>query len=163
MGQEKLQGGALGGVDELYREVILDHFKSPKNKGKAENANATSEGMNPLCGDQITVTARIENGKIGEIKFDGHGCAISQAAASMMTLVVKNRTPKEVEEMAVALKKLFGVEEAKNKATPFNIDHLGDTVALEGVKKYPVRIKCALLSWNTLLDSLKSIKGESHD
>ena len=150
MTQEKLQGGAMGGVEELYREVILDHFKAPKNRGTLPNANAKAEGMNPLCGDQLIMNAVVENGRLTDVKFEGHGCAISQSAASMLTQVVKGKTVDELKRLTGLYKAMFSGE------TPS--DELGDLVALEGVKKYPVRIKCALLSANTLLETVENFQ-----
>lgn len=144
------EGGAMGGVEELYREVILDHFKSPRNKGKLNRKTSSSEGLNPLCGDQISVEVLIENGRIKEIGFEGHGCAISQSSASMMTAAVKGKTVDEAASAVNAFKRMFGIAEAA-PGTPVE---LGDLEALEGVKKYPVRIKCALLSWNTLQQAM---------
>lgn len=149
---EKIQGGAMGGVEELYREVILDHFKSPKNRGELENANAHAEGMNPLCGDQLTIAVRIDGDEITDIRFEGHGCAISQSAASMLTALVKGKSIADVRDLAQTYKKMFGVEDGP--APRHQTDDLGDLISLEGVKKYPVRIKCALLSANTLLQSI---------
>ena len=149
---EKIQGGAMGGVEELYREVILDHFKSPKNRGELENANARAEGMNPLCGDQLTIAVNIDGDTIKDIRFDGHGCAISQSAASMLTALVKGKAIADVRDLAQTYKKMFGVWDGP--APRHQADDLGDLISLEGVKKYPVRIKCALLSANTLLQSI---------
>ena len=153
---DKVQGGAMGGVEELYREVILDHFKSPKNRGELGDANARAEGMNPLCGDQLTIAARIDGDAIKDIRFDGHGCAISQSAASMLTALVKGKKIDDVRDLAQTYKKMFGIDEGTpSKHVP---DDLGDLISLEGVKKYPVRIKCALLSANTLLESIDSFQ-----
>ncbi|MBV9080283.1 MAG: SUF system NifU family Fe-S cluster assembly protein [Elusimicrobia bacterium] len=149
-----MQGGATGGVEELYREVILDHFKTPKNRGEVANANAKAEGMNPLCGDQLSITAIVDGGEIKDVRFEGHGCAISQSAASMFTQLVKGKKVKDVRDLAAVYKKMFGVTDANGDAARFKFDDLGDLIALEGVKKYPVRIKCALLSANTILESL---------
>jgi nitrogen fixation protein NifU and related proteins len=159
---DRIQGGAMGGVEELYREVILDHFKAPKNRGEVGGANARAEGMNPLCGDQLSISALIDGGKIKEVRFDGHGCAISQSAASMLTELVKGRPIAEVRELTVTYKKMFGLEESGDSR--FAQDDLGDLISLEGVRKYPVRIKCALLSANTLLESLEQFeqKGARH-
>jgi nitrogen fixation NifU-like protein len=162
MSQEKIQGGAMGGVEELYREVILDHFKTPKNRGVLPNANAKADGMNPLCGDQLTMQAVIENGRLADVKFEGHGCAISQSAASMLTQVVKGKTIEELQRLARIYKGMFGVEVESGKTTAVTAseppEELGDLVALEGVKKYPVRIKCALLSANTLLETIQNFQ-----
>lgn len=155
MSEEKKQGGALGGVDDLYREVILDHFKAPKNKGDLPDANTRSEGVNPLCGDQITISARIENGEIADIRFSGHGCAISQSAASMMTQLVKGKPIATARDLASLFKSMFGLKDAE-PAPGLGDDDLGDAIALEGVKRYPVRVKCATLSWNTLMQALES-------
>lgn len=154
----KTEGGLMGGVEDLYREVILEHFKSPKNKGKLENACVEVEGMNPLCGDQIVLTANIEGDTVKEIRYTGHGCAISQAAASMMTDLITGKTIKDIKALSVTYKNLFGVEGDGSNETPYTREDLGDAMALEGVKKYPVRIKCALLSWNTLLQCFEENK-----
>jgi nitrogen fixation NifU-like protein len=148
-------GGPMGGVEELYREVILEHFKVPQNKGQIEKPTVKAEGMNPLCGDQISITAILDGDKIKDLKFDGHGCAISQSSASMMTAALKGKTLKDASGLAALFKKMFGIED-KEAVLPKDPEALGDLEALEGVKKYPVRIKCALLSWNTLLEALKS-------
>ena len=156
MSQDKIQGGALGGVEELYREVILDHFKAPKNRGTLANANARADGVNPLCGDTLAMTALIDNGVVTDLKYDGHGCAISQSAASMLTAVVKGRSIEDIRALAETYKGMFGVEEkGAPKPSKFQQDDLGDLISLEGVRKYPVRIKCALLSANTLLQAIE--------
>lgn len=154
MSQEKIQGGAMGGVDELYREVILDHFKSPKNKGRLAAPNAEAQGMNPLCGDQISMTALIENDQIKDLKFEGHGCAISQSAASMLTEATKGKKIQSVKELIQSYKEMFGINEGEHPPLKINLDSLGDLITLEGVKKYPVRVKCAVLSSNTLMQML---------
>jgi nitrogen fixation protein NifU and related proteins len=153
---EKIDGGATGGVEELYREVILDHFKSPKNRGPLPTANARAEGVNPLCGDQISISLQVEDDRLKEIRFEGHGCAISQSAASMMTALVKGKPIVEAQRLARNFKRMFGIEDAASKdSAKLEFDELGDLIALEGVKKYPVRIKCAILSANTLMQSVE--------
>jgi len=156
MKEQPAQGGAMGGVEELYREVILDHFKSPKNRGELSGANAKADGMNPLCGDQLAISALVDGGKVVDVRFEGHGCAISQSAASMLTELMKGRSIAEVRALTSTYKKMFGVEETV--PSQFVLDDLGDLISLEGVKKYPVRIKCALLSANTLLESLEQFE-----
>jgi nitrogen fixation protein NifU and related proteins len=154
---EKMQGGTFGGVDDLYREVILEHFKSPRNKGPLPEADLKADGMNPLCGDKISLSARVKDGKVAEVHFDGHGCAISQSSASMMTAVFKGRPVEETKELTRLFKSIFGIESGNGEApVKFTHDDLGDLQALEGVKRYPVRIKCALLAWNTWLEALKT-------
>src|SRR5882672_11926717 len=154
MNKEKTQGDAMGGVDELYREVILDHFKAPKNRGKIETPSNHADGVNPLCGDQITISANIDNGIIKDIKFEGHGCAISQSSASMMTAAIKGKSLGEAKSVTQAFKQMFGLE----ANDPSLSVELGDLESLEGVKKYPTRIKCAVLAWNTFLESLENNK-----
>lgn len=157
MSQDKQQGGALGGVEELYREVILDHFKSPKNRGGLPNANAHADGTNPLCGDQLSISAIIEDNVITDVKYEGHGCAISQSAASMLTEIMKGRSIEDLKLLSQLYKEMLGVsEKGVAKQTKYVVDDLGDLISLEGVKKYPVRIKCALLSANTLLESIEN-------
>jgi len=158
---DKMEGGAFGGADDLYREIILEHFRSPRNRGTVDKATATAEGVNPFCGDQIKVSALIEGDVIKDVKFDGRGCAISQSCASMMTGLLKGKTVPEARAFASSFKKLFGLEADENSSTAgpaVTMDDLGDLQALEGVKKFPVRIKCALLCWNTFLQGLKELK-----
>jgi nitrogen fixation protein NifU and related proteins len=160
-----MEGGATGGVDELYREVILDHFKKPKNRGKLDKANAKADGMNPLCGDQLSISATVDGDVVKDIKFEGHGCAISQSAASMLSEAVKGKALSQVSELIALYKKMFGVKDEDISVDSNRpMDDLGDLISLEGVKKYPVRIKCALLSANTVLESLRPFlkREDSH-
>lgn len=149
------EGGAFGGVEDLYREVILEHFRSPKNKGHLKNPSAKAEGVNPLCGDQISISILVEGEKLKEIRFEGHGCAISQSSASMMTALLKGKTLKKANVILSTFKNKMGVEK---KVDPAESVDIGDLESLEGVKRYPVRIKCALLAWNTFLKSLSNLK-----
>ncbi len=148
----------MGSLDELYREIILEHFKSPHHKGSLANANRTGEGMNPLCGDDVQISLLMNGDTIQDIRFDGHGCAISQAAASMMTDAVKGKSVEAVLRLARGFKAVFGVKDdstnGQKAPPPLTEEEMGDRAALEGVKKFPVRIKCAILSWNTLLETL---------
>jgi nitrogen fixation NifU-like protein len=135
---------------ELYQEVILDHNRSPRNRGRLENANGQAEGHNPLCGDEIDVTVRLDDGRVAEIAFEGHGCAISTASASLMTEAVKGMTVEEADE-------IFRTFQAMVTATGQPEEHpeLGDLEVLAGVREYPVRIKCATLPWHTLRAALQ--------
>ena len=136
-------------LDELYKEVILDHYRSPRNKGHLDPHDMSLERNNPLCGDEIELYLKFDADTIAGIAFDGKGCSISQASASMMTEKVKGKDIKEAMAIAESVKAMMAGEEDGDA------DALGDLVSLKGVVKYPVRIKCALLGWNTLLEALE--------
>jgi nitrogen fixation NifU-like protein len=138
----------LAGLDELYKEVILDHYKNPRNKHDLPGAELTSSKNNPLCGDEITVLAHLDGGAVAEVAFLGSGCSISQASASMMTEAVKGKSVDEAREVTTEFR---GMMEG---ALDPDEDDLGDLMALKGVVKYPVRIKCAVLAWDVLQDAL---------
>jgi nitrogen fixation NifU-like protein len=136
-------------LDELYKEVILDHYRAPRNKGRLDPHDVALERNNPLCGDEIELFLRFNGEDLEGIAFEGKGCSISLASASMMTEKVKGLDVKDAAAMADSIKRMMaGEEEGDEKA-------LGDLVSLKGVVKYPVRIKCALLGWNTLLEGLE--------
>lgn len=143
--------------EELYRELILDHYKAPRNRGALAGADYAVELFNPLCGDQITVAVKLEGDTIADCRFDGHGCAISQASASMMTERMKGRGRAE------ALAAIGRFKAAMRGEVPFGelAGELGDAVALEGVRKFPVRIKCATLAWNSLEQALQGRSGKA--
>ena len=135
-------------LDELYREVILDHYKAPRNRGELDPHTVRVEGLNPLCGDEIQVDVLLKDGEVQDIAFTGRGCSISQASASMMTEAVKSLSTDEVAELIDTFKAMMHGE-------PVDTEPLGDLEALEGVQKFPVRIKCALLAWTTLEQALR--------
>lgn len=137
-------------LDELYREVILDHYSSPRNRRRIESPDAEAEGYNPLCGDDVTVQLRLEDGAIADAAFEGQGCSISQASASMLTEQVQGLSLAEAQGLAEAFRRLMqdGAEVDQD---------LGDLEALTGVKKFPVRVKCATLAWNALLEALVQV------
>jgi len=137
-------------LNQLYQEVILDHYRRPRNKGALEDATHTITMNNPLCGDVIDLMIRVEDGRIEEARFEGRGCSISQASASMLTGRVKNRTPEEAKDLADRFTRLLHGDE-----TLLQDAELGDLRALAGVSKFPVRIKCALLGWNCLEELLE--------
>jgi nitrogen fixation protein NifU and related proteins len=149
----------MNGMEDLYREIILEHFKSPHNKGIDSSAGIRGEGTNPLCGDSVTLGINLQGEKIQAIKFDGHGCAISQSSCSMMTDAIQGKTVKDAETLAKRFKAVFGVSDRGDSPQKLTPDELGELASLEGVKKFPVRIKCAILPWNTLLETLKKING----
>jgi nitrogen fixation NifU-like protein len=136
-------------LEELYKEVILDHYRTPRNKGRLDPHDIAIERNNPLCGDEIELFLRFDGETLEGIAFDGKGCSISQASASMMTEKVKGLETKAAAAMAESIKKMMAGEEEGDAST------LGDLVSLKGVVKYPVRIKCALLGWNSLLEALE--------
>ena len=136
-------------LDELYKEVILDHYRAPRNKGKLDPHDVALERNNPLCGDEIELFLKYEGDSLVGIAFDGKGCSISQASASMMTEKVKGLSTKDAASLAESIKAMMAGEDGADEKA------LGDLVSLKGVVKYPVRIKCALLGWNTLVEALE--------
>ena len=134
--------------DDLYRELILDHYRRPRNRGALAQATARAEGLNPVCGDEIHLDLDIHGGVIEDIAFSGQGCSISQSSASMLTDRVKGRS---VEEAARVMDKVRAM--LVDGALPD--EEIGDLEALEGVAKLPVRVNCALLSWNVLREGLE--------
>ena len=137
-------------LEELYKEVILDHYRSPRNKGRLDPHDVALERNNPLCGDEIELYVKFEDDDVNGIKFEGKGCSISQASASMMAEKVEGMDAKEARALVESIKRMMAGDEEGNA------DELGDLVSLKGVVKYPVRIKCALLGWNTLQEALES-------
>lgn len=130
---------------DIYQQVILDHNRNPRNFRRLPDANRTAEGHNPLCGDQITLYAQVEDGVIRDIGFEGSGCAISKASASLMTTAVKGKTEEEAEDLFRA----FHAMMTDSEGAP-DPKSLGKLAAFAGVKQFPVRVKCANLSWHTL-------------
>ena len=141
-------------LDDLYREVILDHYRSPRHKKPLEDAQIDVHRHNPLCGDDLTVRiALAEDGTAREVAFEGQGCSISQASASMMTDAMTGKTMPEIEDLLLKFRRMMAGEEG------ISDDELGDLIALKGVVKYPVRIKCAVLGWDVLQDALGQDTG----
>jgi nitrogen fixation protein NifU and related proteins len=137
---------------ELYQEVILDHNRSPRNYGRMENPDRKIDGYNPLCGDHFTLFVKLENGIIKDISFDGAGCAISKASASVMSASVKGKTIAEAEKLFEQFHSMV-----KGEIDPSeNIEELGRLAAFSGVSEYPARVKCATLAWHTLHTALTS-------
>ena len=136
-------------LDDIYKEVILDHYKAPRNKRALPTANHVCSRNNPLCGDEITVEADVEDGTIAEVTFQGAGCSISQSSASMMTEATTGRPVDDALALAAAFRGMMAGEVEPDE------DRFGDLVALKGVVKYPIRIKCAVLAWDVLQDALQ--------
>jgi nitrogen fixation protein NifU and related proteins len=141
-------------LEELYQEIILDHYRRPRNKGKVNPADLQAREYNPLCGDDVEVTAKLTDGKIAEIKFDGHACTICTASASIMTQKLKNKTLPEASALAEDFQKMMRGEAA------FGGKEMGDLKALEGVLKFPVRVKCATLPWHAMQSGIRERSGK---
>ena len=149
----------MAGLEDLYREIILDHYRSPRNKGELPTPPAhRSEGFNPLCGDEIVVYVDVSDGVVRDVKFGAQGCSISQSSASMMAAAVKGKTVPEARQLVRAVKAMMSIHEhaleGDEASEPDGEVRLGDLEALRGVVKFPVRIKCATLPWNTLTQGL---------
>lgn len=144
-------------LSELYQQVILDHNKRPRNFRKLETANHSAEGFNPLCGDQLTVYLHLEDDAVKEISFEGSGCAISKAAASMMTQAVKGKSKEDVEKL---FNEFHGMVTGElDEATTTN--SLGNLTIFSGVREFPVRVKCASLPWHTMHAALNNQESAS--
>ncbi len=151
----------MPGLEDLYREIILDHYRNPRNRGELPVPPARRvEGFNPLCGDEIVVFLDVEDGRVTDVRIGGQGCSISQSSASMMSAAVKGKSVEEARQLIRAFKAMMSIHEQRLDGTdgePVAPDpdvKLGDLEALQGVVKFPVRIKCATLSWNTLAQAL---------
>ena len=135
-------------LDDIYKEVILDHYKSPRNKRELPEAELSCSKNNPLCGDEITVYVHQEDGKIADVAFQCQGCSISQSSASMMTEAIGGQPIDEARRLAEDFRGMMAGETEPDE------DEFGDLVALKGVVKYPIRIKCAVLAWDVLQEAL---------
>jgi nitrogen fixation protein NifU and related proteins len=154
----------MPGLEDLYREIILDHYRNPRNRGELESPPAhRAEGFNPLCGDEIVVTILVDDDVVSDVKIGGQGCSISQSSASMMSAAVKGKSVSEARDLIKAFKAMMSIHEQEldGEGEPDEVleggepgTKLGDLEALRGVVKFPVRIKCATLSWNTLANAL---------
>jgi nitrogen fixation NifU-like protein len=136
-------------LDEIYKEVILDHYKSPRNKRELPGATFSCTRNNPLCGDEITVSADVEGDVLTAVTFQGAGCSISQSSASMMTEAVTGTSVADAMDLAGAFRGMMAGEVEPEE------DRFGDLIALKGVVKYPIRIKCAVLAWDVLQEALQ--------
>ncbi|MBI1803139.1 MAG: SUF system NifU family Fe-S cluster assembly protein [Ignavibacteriae bacterium] len=142
----------MSALRELYQEVILDHNKSPRNFRKMEDATRTVEGYNPLCGDRYTVYVKFEDDMVKDVSFEGAGCAISKASASVMSAAVKGKTKAEAEALFAVFHKLVTGEPDPTQ----ELDTLGKLAAFSGVSEFPARVKCAILAWHTLYAAMES-------
>ena len=143
-----MQDRSLPQLDDLYKEIVLEHYRSPHGRVPLEKVDYHAEGFNPLCGDEVHLDLQINHGKIEKVHIEGHGCSISTASGSMLAQILEGKTLDEAKNISQHLKNLM-----QGNTNGKNID-IGDLEALEGVKKFPVRIKCALLPWTTLEEAL---------
>ncbi len=173
----------MPGLEDLYREIILDHYRNPRNRGELPVPPARRvEGFNPLCGDEIVVFLDVEDGKVADVRIGGQGCSISQSSASMMSAAVKGKSVAEARKLIRAFKAMMSIHEQRLDGTEDGAEDgagdgagdgtdgeavapdpgvkLGDLEALQGVVKFPVRIKCATLSWNTLAQALDEAEAD---
>ncbi len=161
----------MSGLEDLYREIILDHYRNPRNRGTLESPPAIrQEGFNPLCGDEVIVylekTSEDKNEARLTVRIDGRGCSISQSSASLMAQSVNGSTVPEVKKLIKDFKSLMSIHETnlggepeeESPLDPVDTEKMGELAALQGVVKFPVRIKCATLSWNTLLQALEELE-----
>jgi nitrogen fixation protein NifU and related proteins len=153
----------MSNLENLYREIILDHYRTPRNRGELATPPAHKvEGFNPLCGDEVTVYLDVRDGVLQDIKLTGHGCSISQSSSSLMSAAIKGKPLAEVRATIDTFKELMMAREAnldEEDRDTANLRTLGELAALAGVVKFPVRIKCATLAWNTLQQGLEEIAG----
>ncbi|MDA8081529.1 MAG: SUF system NifU family Fe-S cluster assembly protein [Actinomycetota bacterium] len=152
----------MPGLEDLYREIILDHYRNPRNEGTFPTPPAIkAEGHNPLCGDELTVFLILDGDVIKDIHITGQGCSISRSSASLMSVAVKGKSLKEVDHLLKIFKSMMSIstnasgEPEAVEPIEYSERELGELIALQGVVKFPVRIKCATLSWNTLVQALE--------
>ena len=169
----------MADLEELYREIILDHYRSPRNRGELESPPAHRvEGFNPLCGDEVVLSLLVEDGTLSDLKIGGSGCSISQSSASLMSAAVKGKPAREVRRLIGTFKGMMSIHEAslehdgrrwrangaevgEGEPEEIDLDRLGELAALQGVVKFPVRIKCATLSWNALAQGLDEVATDA--
>jgi nitrogen fixation NifU-like protein len=155
----------MPGLEDLYREIILDHYRNPRNRGELPTPPAhRTEGFNPLCGDEVVVFLDVEDGIVKDLRIGGQGCSISQSSASMMSTAVKGKTVEEARDVIRAFKAMMSIHEHaldgdEGEGEDVGDVKLGDLEALRGVVKFPVRIKCATLAWNTLTQGLEELSA----
>ncbi len=156
----------MPGLEDLYREIILDHYRTPRNRGELDPPAVKIDGHNPLCGDEITVYLAVDgtgdDAVVTDIKIGGQGCSISQSSASMMTKAVIGKQVGEINAVMRRFKSMMGIDNIELEEADSEVD-LGELEALQGVVKFPVRIKCAVLSWNTLANAIAASAASAAD
>ncbi len=145
-------------LDDLYQEVILDHYRNPRNQGAIPDPHVSSRGFNPFCGDEVVLGLNLNaDHKVESVAFQGQGCSISQASASIMTMLVKDKTLAQAEELSQLLRSLLRGKELSDD----ELDLIGEMEALQGVRQFPIRVKCALLPWATLDDGIADFRSKT--
>lgn len=147
----------MGGLDDLYQELILDHYKQRRNRGTLDAPSVAVDHNNPLCGDQVHLEVLIDDRRVADLAYTGDGCSISQASASMMSEVVIGRSTDDALALVEHFRRVMHGDDEPDE------DRLGDAVALGGVAKFPARVKCALLSWMALKDAIDTYEGDGRD
>jgi nitrogen fixation NifU-like protein len=143
-------------LQELYRDVILDHNKRPRNFGRLDPCDSSADGNNPLCGDRLTLTLRMQDDHVDDVRFEGKGCAISTASASLMTEAIKGKSTTEIAQLRDLVHRTL-----TDTAAPIPTGELGKLAALAGVREYPARVKCASLCWHTLAAALDHLQPDA--
>ncbi|MBI3289732.1 MAG: SUF system NifU family Fe-S cluster assembly protein [Elusimicrobia bacterium] len=138
-------------LQDLYREVLLDYFRSSTRKGRLDPADLRAHGINPVCGDELEITAQLKDGKVAKLRYAGHGCVISQASAAMMAEALEGADIAKAKDLVAAFKRLM-LENAPLASLPEELEPLA---SLEGVRKFPLRVKCATLGWNTVMQGFE--------
>jgi len=147
-------------LDDLYQEIIFEHYKQPKNQGSLEDADVVIEGRNPFCGDEIKLMLKIKNGLVEDVKFSGSGCAISQSSASVMTEQIKGKSIKEIQELF----KDFSIMVRGEDDSHSHIDDTSELAAFQGISAFPTRVKCAMLAWNAMKEGIeRELKKHGED
>ncbi len=143
------QSSDFSELDDLYQEIILDHYRNPRNQNKLNSVDIVADGFNPFCGDKVLISIKLDNDVVSDVSFEGNGCSISQASASMLTNLIKGETLNKARSLYSTFREMM-------HGTPtVELDELGEAEVLEGVKQFPIRIKCALLAWVALEDGIK--------
>ncbi|MDE2490896.1 MAG: SUF system NifU family Fe-S cluster assembly protein [Elusimicrobia bacterium] len=145
-------------LQDLYRETLLDYFRSAARKGTADPADVRAHGINPVCGDELEITARREGGRLAVVRYAGHGCVISQASAAMMAEALEGASVEKARELVAAFKAMM-TKNAPLESLPAELE---TAAALEGVRRFPLRVKCATLGWNTLAQGLDAAEGKKN-
>ncbi len=143
-------------LDDLYQEVILDHYRNPRNRGEIPSPHVSARGFNPYCGDEVILALNLDDGRrVDAVAFSGQGCSISQASASILTELVKGKSLAETRRLSQLLRSLIHGDELTDE----ELDLMGEMEALRGVRRFPIRVKCALLAWATLDDGIEEYEG----